>query len=224
MIGSRWLGLIVLIVAYFLCRRSLRAALISFALYLVTIEIFFNLHYVHLYYAYANAIFVVVALGIVLGAMVGLPGRKAWAGVVLLAAMLATCGIRYMREYYDLQHTNALSRWQTAALIDRTTTPNDVILIVGLLGSAEFPYQSHRRAVMSPSIPSTTSGVELAIRNQGPNRIAAIVVCGKGRGDTGLPGLLGELSMPASTGMHAEDCDVYERVGTQTDGKTSTTD
>jgi hypothetical protein len=224
MVGSRWLALIVLIVACFLCRRSLRAALISFALYLVTIEIFFNLHYVHTYYAYANAIFVVVAIGIVLGAMVGLPGRKAWVGVVLLAAMLATCGIRYMDEYYDLQHTNALSHWQTAALIDRTTTPNDVILIIGLLGSAEFPYQSHRRAVMAPGIPATSSALEQAIRNEGANGIAAIVVCDKGRRDTGLPGLLGELGMPASTAIHTEDCDVYEHVGTQTDGKTSTTE
>ena len=211
MVGSRWLAVAVLIIAFFLCRRWLWAAAICIALYLVTIEIFFNLHFVHEYYAYSNAIFIVGAVGIVLGAMVGLPGRAAWTGVALLAVMLGTCVIRYKLEYYDLQHENTLRRAQTAALVDRTTGPNDVILITGLEWSSELPYQSHRRAIMAPTVPSLSPGLRQAIRNQGPDKIAAVVACATGRSDPSLPELLGQVGMPDTYVLHANDCDIYAR-------------
>jgi len=216
MVGSLALALIAMVVAFFLCRRSLWAALISIALYFSAIEIFFNLHWVHEYYAYANGIFVVAAVGIVLGAMVGLPGRKAWVSLVLLTALLATCGIRYMRRYYDIQHTNTMRHIQTAALIDQTTGSDAVILITGLDWSPEFSYLSHRRSLMAPVSWNTGDGLDRAIRNQGPDRIAAVVVCAKGRSEPRLPELLEELTMPNSTSMHADDCDIYERVSSQT--------
>ena len=214
MVGSRRLALIVLVVGFFLCRRWLWPALVCIALYLIAIEIFFNLHFVHLYYAYANAIFIVIATGIVLGAIVRLPGRTAWIGVVLLAGMLGACVIRYKIYYYDLQHTNWLVHAQTAALVDRTTALDDVILITGLDWSSEVPYQSHRRAIMAPKVPSL-SGLRQAIRNQGPDRIAAVVACATGRTDPTLPELLSQVGMSGVTPLHADDCDIYERTGTQ---------
>ena len=211
MVGSRWLAVFVLIVAFFLCRRWLWPAAVSIALYLIAIEIFFNLHFIHQYYAYANAIFIVIAIGIVLGGMVGLPGRTAWIGVLLLTVMLGACVLRYKAEYYDLQHTNTLRRAQTAALVDRITAPDDVILITGLDWSAELPYQSHRRAIMAPTVPSLSPGLRQAIRNQGPDRIAAFVACATGRTDPSLPELLGQLGMPDTPTLYANDCDIYER-------------
>jgi hypothetical protein len=217
MVGSIALALVALVVAFFLCRRWLWLALISIALYLVAIEIFFNLHWQHEYYAYANGIFVVAAIGIVLGPMMGLPGKKACVGLTLLIALLATCGIRYVRRYYYMQQANHMQRLRTAQIVDQTTKPDDVILMTGWDWSSEFPYMSHRRAVMAPILPGLSDGVDQAIRNEGPNRIAAMVVCSKGRSEARLPELLRELGMPNSTSMHADDCDIYERIGSQED-------
>jgi hypothetical protein len=210
-VGSLSLALIVLVVAFFLSRRAFWIALISIALYVLAIEIFFALHHHHEYYAYANGIFVVAATGIVLGAMIGLPGKKAWVGLLLFIGMLGACGLRYMRRYYEWQRDGNLKRMETASLIDRTTKPDDVILITGLDWSSELPYLSHRRALMAPLSWQFPAGLDQALRNEGPDNIAAAVICSTGRSEPRLHDVLAQLDMPESTSMHTDDCDVYER-------------
>jgi hypothetical protein len=210
-VGSLLLAIIVLVVAFFLCRRALWPALISIALYILAIEIFFALHHHHEYYAYANGIFVIAAIGIVLGAMIGLPGRKAWIGLLLFVGMLGACGLRYMRRYYEWQRDGNMKRMQTATLIDRTTRPDDVILITGLDWSSELPYLSHRRALMAPLSWQFPAGLDQALRNEGPDNITAAVICATGRTEPRLPHVLEQLDMPESTNLHTDDCDVYER-------------
>ncbi len=211
MVGSVLFASLVLIAVPWLCLRSLPPVLACMALYAGTIELFFNLHYVHQYYAYSNAIFIVAAVGLLLGALLGLPGRRAWVGVALFAGVLVTCSYRYFHSYYTLQNTNAPGRPSAAALIDRTTRPEDVILITGLYWSSEFPYQSHRRAIMAFWPERGSTRLQQAIANEGPTRIAAVVVCDEGRSEARLPGLLQETGMPRATAVHADNCDIYER-------------
>jgi hypothetical protein len=219
-IGSFFAAVVVLVVYVWLCRRWNWIAVVCLVLYIGTTLTFFNLHYIHEYYPYSTAIFLVVATGELIASVLKTRGPRAWIGVALLVLMMAACVVRYSVRYYPVQHANAPGRPEAAALIDSTTGPESVILIIGLDWSSEFPYQSHRRAIMDtgwgwPRYGSgQTSGhipIEQAISNVGPGNIAALVACGKGRYENRLPTLLEDVGMPVTTYLSADDCEIYER-------------
>jgi hypothetical protein len=184
------------------------------ALYVGTILLFFNLHVVHEYYPYANAIFLVVAVGALITSVLSIPGRRAWVGVALLVLQLGACADRYFTHYRPIQITNAPGRPEAATLVDTTTAPQSVILITGLEWSAEFPYQSHRRAIMDaffPETPTWTVGpVERVIATAGPKSVTALVACDQGRDGPRLSTFLRDLGLAHSTDLHADNCDIYE--------------
>jgi hypothetical protein len=202
------------LVYIWLCRRWNWIAVACLALYVGTILVFFNLHVVHEYYPYSNAIFLVVGVGVLIASILRFPGRRAWIGIALLVLELAACGDRYFTRYYPIQFRNAPGRPEAARLVDTTTTPQSVILIAGLQWSAEFPYQSRRRAIMDAFFPQThdwTVGpVEHAIRNQGAENVRALVACDQGRYGPRLFTLLEDLGFAHSTDLHADSCDIYE--------------
>ena len=98
--------------------------------------------------------------------------------------------------------------------VDTTTTPQSVILITGLEWSAEFPYQSHRRAIMDaffPETPTFTVGpVERVIATAGPKNITALIACDQGREGPRLSAFLRDLGLTHATDLHADNCDIYE--------------
>jgi hypothetical protein len=215
-IGSIVAAAVVLVVYFWLCRRWNWIAVACLVLYIGTTLTFFNLHFVHEYYPYSTAIFLVVATGVLIASVLEIRGPRAWIGVALLVLMMAACALRYSYHYYPIQNKNAPGRPEAAALIDNTTAPDSVILILGLDWSPEFPYQSQRRAIMDTNflrkeLVSNSGPVEHAISNAGPKNIAALVACGEGRHEDRLPALLKELGMPLATNLHADDCDIYER-------------
>jgi hypothetical protein len=178
------------------------------------------LHFVHEYYPYSTAIFLVVATGVLIASVLEIRGPRAWIGVALLVLVMAACALRYSYHYYPTQHKNAPGRPEAAALVDNTTGPESVILILGLDWSSEFPYQSHRRAIMDTSflrkeLISNSGPVEHAISNAGPKNIAALVACGEGRHEDRLLTLLRDVGMPLTTNLHADDCDIYERAASR---------
>ena len=217
-VGYLGTAAVVLMVYIWLCRRWNWIAVVCFALYLGTILIFFNLHFVHEYYPYSNAIFLVVAIGVLIVSVLRLRGPRAWIGVALLVLEIAACGTRYFTHFYPIQSKNAPGLPHAAALIDRTTGPDSVILILGMTWSPSFPYQSHRRAIMEPILtsdrePNQTIGIEPyehAISNEGSKNIEALMACGEGRYDSRLPILLQDISMPRVANNHADGCDIYE--------------
>ena len=214
-LGSVQLAVVVLLVYIWLCRRWNWIAVACLSLYVGTILIFFNLHLVHEYYPYANAIFLLVATGALITSVLKIRGRRAWIGVALLVLQMAACGDRYFTHYYPIQKKNALGRPDATALVDRVTTPRSVILILGLQWSAEFPYQSHRRAIMDAFFPQwdawSVGPVEHAIANEGPRNVAALVACDQGRYGLRLSTYLQDLGLTHSTGLHADNCDIYEQ-------------
>jgi hypothetical protein len=214
-LGSIRLAVVVLLAYIWLCRRWNWIALACVALYVGTILIFFNLHVVHEYYPYSNAIFLLVAAGALITSVLKTPGRRAWIGVALLVLQMAACGFRYFTHYYPIQSRNASGRPEAAALVDSTTGPKSVILILGLDWSSEFPYQSHRRAIMDATFGQksdswSTRPIEQALANQGPQNVTALVACDEGRYGTRLSTLLRDAGMQHSTGLHANNCDIYE--------------
>jgi hypothetical protein len=219
-IGSIVAAAVVLVVYFWLCRRWNWIAVACLMLYIGTTLTFFNLHFVHEYYPYSTAIFLVVATGVLIASVLEIRGPRAWIGVALLVLVMAACALRYSYHYYPTQHKNAPGRPEAAALVDNTTGPESVILILGLDWSSEFPYQSHRRAIMDTSflrkeLISNSGPVEHAISNAGPKNIAALVACGEGRHEDRLLTLLRDVGMPLTTNLHADDCDIYERAASR---------
>jgi hypothetical protein len=214
-IGNIEAAVVVLVVYVWLCRRWNWIAAVCVALYVGTILLFFNLHVVHEYYPYSNAIFLVVGIGVLITCVLKISGPRAWIGVALLVLEIGACGFRYFTHYYPIQSTNARGRPEAAAIIGDTTQPQDVILITGLDWSAEFPYQSHRRAIMDTTLGRSPASwtlppIKHAIANQGAGKIAALVACDLGRYGPRLSTLLQEVGMPQSTNLRADDCDIYE--------------
>jgi hypothetical protein len=216
-IGNIGVVAVVLVVYIWLCRRWNWIAVTCLLLYAGTTLMFFNLHLVHEYYPYSNAIFLVVATGVLIASVLKTRGR-AWVGVVLLVLVMAACGFRYFTHYYPIQSKNAPGWPEAAALVDKTTGPESVILILGLGMSPEFPYQSHRRAIMDTPIfgrdlmpISNNEVLEHAISNEGPRNIAALVACEAARYEPLLPILLRHIGMPQATNLHADNCDISER-------------
>jgi hypothetical protein len=215
-VGNIEAAVVVLLVYIWLCRKWNWVAVACVVLYVGTILVFFNLHVVHEYYPYSNAIFLVVATGVLITAVLEIPGRRAWVGVALLVLQMGACGFRYFTHYYPIQSKNAPGRPEAAAIVDSATGPQSVILIMGLDWSSEFPYQSHRRAIMDATFghdPETwsTAAIEHAVANQGSQNVIALAACDKSRYGHRLSILLRDVGMKHSTDLHADDCDIYER-------------
>ena len=209
--GSLPLLLLLGVVYAIVVRRWNAAALVSLGLYITAPMIFFHLHLIHEYYPYSSAIFLVVSAALLVADLLSLPGRRAWLGFAFLVAMIATCVVRYQGGFYQTQRRNAPGRPGAAAIIDRTTNPDDVIVITGLSWSSELPYQSRRRAITDFSVAYPFDPLAAVISNQGAQTIPEVVVCDESRGTDRARSLLHLTGIPDTTTLHADDCDVYLR-------------
>jgi hypothetical protein len=209
-------GALVAIVYAWTFRRWNRIVAVCVILYAGTTLLFFNLHVIHEYYPYADAVLLVVAIGVMIAPFFELAGWKAWVGVALLVLEMTACVARYHRYYYRYQKNNSPGLASVAALVDETTRPDDVIVITGMGWSPVLPYQSQRRAIME-SGPETQTQIkdlrplEETIQRQGPRSIAAVVACDTPSGDDRLRTILQIVGMNDGRELQADHCDVYER-------------
>lgn len=214
--GSLPLLLLLVLVYAILVRRWNVHALVSLALYIAATMIFFNLHVIHEYYPYANAIFLVLAAGFLIADLLSLPGRRAWVGFALFVILIVTCIVRYRGSYYRIQQFNAPGYPGVAAIVQGTTRPGDVVLSTGLGWSSELPYEIHRRTISdfwvgSATYPDPSEPIFAAIRTQGAATIPEMIACDDARGTRRTEGYLKLLGIPDSTTLHADNCDVYLR-------------
>lgn len=211
-------ALLILLYAI-LVRRWSHIVLLCLALYVGTLMLFFNLHVVHPYYSYSNAIFLIVAIGVLIAGLLALPGRKAWIGVTVLALEIFAFFHAYRQTFYPYQAQNAPGRPLAAAIIDQTTKPQDVILITGMDWSSELPYQSRRRAIMDEHIgnvtfpPGDLGPLGQEIENVGPQTIPELVACDQSRDSDRVREILQRVGLDAASALHADQCDIYVRHG-----------
>jgi hypothetical protein len=190
---------------------TLRVIMTCLALYGSAIAIFFNLHFVHTYYAYSNGIFLVAAVGVAVGSLLNVGGRKSWIGVCFFSLAIGICIMQYFHGYYRLQRANAPGRPAAAAIVDRETKPSDILLIYGLDWSAELPYQAHRRAIMLPSFQRDASLRE-AVREESVNHISSLLICDEGhKSSSDILTTLHEGGVNFTRRFDRDGCEIYLR-------------
>jgi len=157
-----------------------RPAVIMIAGFITPLLIFTNLHIVHDYYQYANALFLIVAVGLGVASLAeaGLARAALLALVVLVGGELAV----YYRMYAplvtaDYSHTRGVL---IASLVRQVATADESILVIGDEWSSEIPFYSERRALALPAWTSsrTVSRVlESPQQMLGSAKLGAVVYC-----------------------------------------------
>ena len=109
--------------------------------------IFTNLYYVHTYYHYANYIYAIVFMGIIIGKCINRNGKS---GYLLLGICLASNLYAYFKGYYVSQSNphNAVDIIKLSQTIKNNSKPTDIMLICGDDWNSEIPYYSERYAIM----------------------------------------------------------------------------
>jgi len=149
-LGYGWPALLLCIVCVRPLSRRTVLAVACLVLFLLPIAIFTNLYMVHDYYATANAIFVIAAVGFLLSEVVA-AGRPLVAAFVVVV-LLAGAAVRFTAHEW-IQATAPLrdNPWYQAALLVKNSTPPASSLIVfGTDWSSEIPYYAERKSVALP--------------------------------------------------------------------------
>jgi hypothetical protein len=156
-------------------RRRWLAVGVALLLFLCAPAVFTNLHFVHTYYACANLIFFVVAVGLCAAALLECPDWRRWLGGGLVLAVIGCSVYRHQTVYADSQRFDGWPIIAPARAVERVTGPEEVILGCGLDWSPEIPYYARRRALLFPQW-ATAAMMEEQFRRLADYKIGAAVV------------------------------------------------
>ena len=197
-----------------LARGRRGVALAAFALGIVVVLVFANLHFVHNYYQYANVVFLLAAVGLTLSALVDAPGWRRVLGLGLFAAVIVVMLRADGAGYYAVQGGDPRPHDEFAEHVQAVTAPNDVLAIWGASWSPEIPWAAKRRALMDhlgrdPRGPVMTRALD-ALRAAAYD-ITALIFCDGTRGDAFV-----EPRLAVFPGFHriytgANGCDLYAK-------------
>ncbi len=131
-------------------RRHLLFGLATATAFLLPFLVFTNLHIIHAYYQYANAIFALATVGLAIG-QIARTGHRALAGLILVAISLGQ--VFYFNSAYapifavDLSLSDVN---RVAQLAKANTTRGDGLVVLGQDWSSAVPYYSERKALVIP--------------------------------------------------------------------------
>jgi hypothetical protein len=163
-------------------RKYRREALFCFILFSAGPLIFTNLYYRHIYYYYANGIFLLLSLGFLVISLLEDSKWKHFTKLVILPALLLTMYATYFVGYYPVQKKNHLYLQPLVEAIKSHTKESDIILIYGFDWHPEIPYYSQRRALMYHIWTGgvfNDSGFKLALKSLENEKIGGMVVGGE---------------------------------------------
>jgi hypothetical protein len=170
----------VIVVAGLWLTRFDRRILIAIGAFLLPLLLFTNLYFHHNYYANANALFLLVAVGLSLAAIFTAGWRVA---ALLLLAGIVVGQVRYFRNTYDFfirLDTRPGDRLQVAAAAKKSVPPDRALLVIGDDWSSGIPYLSERRALaLVPFAPPALMEQALTRTESllGGLRLGGIVTC-----------------------------------------------
>jgi hypothetical protein len=124
-------------------RASAAACVIAF---LTPLALFTNLHLVHIYYQYANAIFALGAVGLGIAAIVD-NGRCGMAAFILIATVSLQLTGFYSRYTRFLTADLGSKFLRISLMAKESTSPNSALIIIGSSFNSAIPYYSERRSL-----------------------------------------------------------------------------
>ena len=163
--------------------REITAALACFTSVLVLFPVLYTNHD---YYYAANAVFLLVAMGLVLVALAE-SSRSRWLVALAVAGVLGGQAWRYLDHYYPGQVQISPGGDGLTRSLQALTNPDEVIVVLGQDWNSMTPYYAQRRAMMiRDDIVQDIARVERALAALGAVRIGALVIAGQPPGYQGL--------------------------------------
>ncbi len=172
----------LLFAAFLFTRAAPSLRRLSVALFSVFLSgqlIFSNLYKVHDYYFYANGVFLLFAIGLLVAdffAEPKTPRAVRWAFLVLILVLQLAS---FARLYLPSQRTNVAPP-ELASILEDLTRPGDMIIVSGADWDAALPYYSHRRALMLVAgRERDPDGIKRSVDRLDPRRVGAVVIYGQ---------------------------------------------
>jgi hypothetical protein len=175
LIGNRWLLAAAALAALFCSRDRRTTFFVLLSLFILPLLTFTNLYVIHNYYAYANGVFLIAAIGVASSGLLESKStlRRA-AGGLLACSVIAFSVHHYLTSFYPLQ---GMTPGPSAVKneIGLLTKDSDVIVVFSDDWSSEIPYYLERRAVMFGSNDLASPSFQKTRQNLQGYRIGAII-------------------------------------------------
>jgi hypothetical protein len=183
-----WLPVLLLglVLAPGLSRARWREIAACVAIFGSVLFLFPGLYTYHTYYYVANAVLLLMALGL---ALVALAESRVPRSVVALAALLLAGGQawHYLDSYYPGQRAATGGGDALTRSIETLTRPDDVVVVLGQDWNSMLPYYAKRRALMlRDDIAQQPARVEEALAALAGEKIGALIITGRPDGREGL--------------------------------------
>jgi hypothetical protein len=147
-LGFCFLAAFAMLAAAATSTRSLIAAAVALLAFLVPFLTFSKLHIVHNYYQYANALFLVVAVGLGIGRLF----ETGWRKLAVVAVLLIASGqIWFFYERFAIEMTRDYSNQRLLRISEiarATTQPGQSLIVIGDDWASTVPYLTERKSLV----------------------------------------------------------------------------
>lgn len=151
----------------------------SLVCFVAALGVFTNLFFVHDYYFEATAVFLIGAVALGLEGILTHSPLPPLLRASLVALLLTVQVAAFWREYGGEFRKPPPGPPAVAAVLDRLTDPEEVIVVVGQDWNARLPYYSDRRALMIPAgFEQNRAALQKSAALMGKRRVGAMVVSG----------------------------------------------
>lgn len=208
--NSFLLFLLLFIPSVFFCNlKYKKIIIISFLTYSISFMTFFNLYKVHSYYWYANSIFLVIILGVIISLINEKLKNYIWKN--LLVAIIIFINIYGYKIYYYETQINDFTKNKEVFIGDivkKFTLNESILLTVGLDWDSSLPYYSERKAMMIRGNDSLINNKFQNVYSETIkfNQVGAVVICGV---KSGYDELFKLVNIKDFDYINYDDCDIY---------------
>jgi hypothetical protein len=136
--------------------------------------VFMNLYVVHNYYSAAIELLLVLAVGLVVGGLVGRSQEQTWAGFAACVLGAVQMTSVYCADYLPVQTTVPEQVPQLAEVCKQACSADKMLVVIGRDWSPELPYYAKRRALMIGAYAPELA--ERVLNELDPANVGAVVV------------------------------------------------
>lgn len=157
---------------------NLRGILTCLAAFVAVLVIFPLLYALHDYYFAANAMLLMMAMGL---AVTGWLGRGHWRGLAWVFALAIPLGQGwgYLQRYYPYQQQAGVEGDGLTAALRALTQPDEVIVVLGQDWNSMTPYYARRKALMfRDDMARDPAQVEAALQRLDGEKLGALIIVG----------------------------------------------